>query len=70
MTDFRPFPCTACGATVSLAAGKGRTRLMAPGVESPIPEDFLLPTCEECGEIFYSPEFSEPLDQLIKQKAP
>jgi transcriptional regulator with XRE-family HTH domain len=63
--NFEPFPCVMCGADVHLVGGKGRTRLIARDVEWPIPNDFKLPTCSECGEIYFSIEYTDTLDALL-----
>ena len=66
--NFESFPCIMCGADVHLAGGNGRTRLVERNVEWPIPDDFELPTCSGCGEIYYSPEFTEPLDRILEEE--
>jgi len=65
---FQSFPCMHCGADVVLVVGPGRTRLIEKDVEAPIPDGFELPTCLDCGEIYMSPEFSEPLDKILREK--
>lgn len=72
MTDRRidtceivPFRCWHCGGRVRGAVGTGRTRLYMGGVERPIPDDFELPTCEICGEVYTDPLIEQRLDAVI-----
>lgn len=65
--DFKSFSCGTCGGSVCLSGGKSRTRLIEKNVERLIPDDFLLPTCLDCGEIYYSIEFTDPLDKILRE---
>ncbi len=61
---FIPFQCD-CGGHVALATGPGRTRVYERGVVLPIPDDFPLPTCADCGETFMSIHASESIDAIL-----
>jgi len=65
---FQSFPCGNCGADVVLVAEPGRTRLIEKDMEVPIPDDYELPTCLDCGETYMSPEYSKPLDKILRAK--
>lgn len=69
MMDERPWcaRCAVCGGSVQLLALAGRTRELRHGIDLPIPEDFEIPTCSQCGEEYMTPEISGPLDQLLEE---
>lgn len=61
------FPrCPDCGGEVRLLAKKGRTREYLRGVHLPVPDDFEIPTCVECGEESMVPEVGVHLDEVMK----
>jgi len=68
-SKFQSIPCQ-CGGNVSLwmymDGMKPRTRIIQPGVEVSINRDIHLPSCSTCGEIYWTPEITEPLDKLLK----
>ena len=60
------FPrCSECGGEVKLLGGTGRTRQYIRGVHLPIPDDYGIPTCVDCGEESMNIEISEPLDKIL-----
>lgn len=64
-----PLPrCSECGGKVVLDRGVGRTREYRRGEHLPIPDTFLVPTCQRCGEIFMIPEISTKLDALLRRQ--
>ena len=71
MTKFRAMPCFECGkGTVRLSKGTGLRRRVAPGVEFVVPDELVLPQCDQCGEIYIDGEFSRAVDKAIEpQKA-
>jgi YgiT-type zinc finger domain-containing protein len=58
--------CMECGGDVRLSPGVGRTRELERGVHLLIPDEYLIPTCSRCGEEYFSPEITEPLDAYLK----
>lgn len=53
MTLFhKPFNCSECGGWVNPSPGRNRTYNLFSNEVVPIPNDFLIPTCEKCGEEF------------------
>lgn len=58
------FRCVECGHDVVPMPGKGRTREYAVGKYFLIPDDFLLPTCQNCGETYTDQGISEELDKF------
>lgn len=64
MKQFRSFRCGNCGDKVEMVAGKGRTREYRFGLQLPIPDDALIPTCRGCGETWLSVEDAAALDAL------
>lgn len=59
------FECDLCGGTVERTAKPGRMREYRPGVPPlPIPDDYVLPVCKECGELYISEESAKRLDEL------
>lgn len=67
MSPFHPFRCAECGTEVELAHGPGRTEEYRPGIDLPIPDDFVIPACPACGELYFTVELS---DQLQERLAP
>lgn len=59
--------CFECGHDVRRLAGTNRTREIERGVNVLIPNDFLIPTCESCGEEYMDLETSIPLDNLLRE---
>jgi transcriptional regulator with XRE-family HTH domain len=68
MSTFQPFHCGECGTTVQLATGSGRTREYVRGYNVPIPDDFEIPTCPNCGEIYVVPEVAEELSAVLRRE--
>jgi hypothetical protein len=68
MNEFKPFTCGECGRAVKLENGVGRTWEYAPGFTAQVPDDFLLPTCSGCGEIYSIPGISEKLDFVLRKQ--
>ena len=66
MTEKRFPRCPDCGGRVKLLATPGRTREYLRGVHLAIPSDFELPTCTRCSEPSMSPEYSQPLDEILE----
>lgn len=63
------FTCMECGGTVKMAAKSGRKRIIrviARNQEVSIPDDFLIPTCEVCGENYINKQLGEELDSLLR----
>ncbi|XXT17495.1 hypothetical protein WME94_45430 [Sorangium sp. So ce429] len=60
------FTCLECGGNVRPLAKSGRTRVFARGVVLPIPEDFAVPTCDTCDEIYINKELGEKLDAVLQ----
>lgn len=58
--------CPACGGTVRLLAKAGRVREFRRGVQLPIPDDFEIPTCTNCGEEMMSLDVSQALDARLQ----
>lgn len=68
MTEFKPITCPECGHEVRLARGVGRTREYRRGVPPmPIPDDFDVPTCSNCGETFMLAETLPALEESQHQ---
>lgn len=61
---FIPFDCAACGGRVKLSAKAGRVREYRRGLALPVPREFRIPTCTECGEEYLSVEQAEELERL------
>ncbi len=64
--NFQPFPCAECGGEVDYRATAGRTYDYAEGCVLPIPDDFLIPTCDSCGEQYFTQAISERLNALLR----
>lgn len=62
------FPCAECGRPVVLMTGSGRTREYVRGCRLPIPNDFQIPTCTGCGEVYMTEELSAKLDPLLRKQ--
>lgn len=61
------FRCAECGANVREATGPGRRSEYRRGIELPVPDDFAIPTCEECGEEYFTATLAK---RLAKRQAP
>lgn len=68
MKAFTPFVCGECGHWVKLATGTGRTREYAHGFLAHVPDDFLVPTCPNCGETYFLSEVLEKLDPILRRQ--
>jgi len=68
MSQFQKFTCSDCGGTVDLNSGTGRTREYSRGFKVPIPDDFVLPTCSRCGEIYVLPEMEAKLTAVLRKR--
>jgi len=62
--EFKPFRCVECGAMVELKAEPGRTSEYRDGITLPIPDDFAIPTCTNCGERYFDVERGAALEIL------
>ena len=60
------FLCAECGGDVFSTTGPGRTAAYRRGVDLPVPEDFAVPKCAECGETYLTASESERLATLQK----
>lgn len=58
------FRCAECGGPVVPKTGVGRTFRYRRNDERPIPDDMLIPTCERCGDDYFTDAISEALDKL------
>ncbi len=68
MKTFKKFTCAECGGTVDLAPPKGRTIEYMRGYDVPIPEEFLIPTCSRCDEIYIVGELEETLYPILEKQ--
>ena len=68
MEQFKSFRCGECGTpeSVKLLPGKNRTYQVVYGFDTLIPDDFLIPTCEKCGETYSVPEIDEVLHPILR----
>lgn len=66
MAKSKAFSCGTCGGRVTFKKGPGRTYEYRRGVRLPVPSTFEIPTCNDCGERYFSSERSEALDALLK----
>ena len=57
--------CTECGGTVSMQDAGGKEFLISKNVMELIPNGFLLPTCESCGEVFTNYELDAKIYELL-----
>lgn len=65
--DGRLFTCSECGGPVEPKAGPGRTKEFRRGdPPMPVPEDFVIPTCAECGETYLTVEQEAELTPLLE----
>lgn len=64
-----PFRCGECGDTVGLDTGIARTRQVILNVDTAIPDDFPIPTCPTCGEMWHLPEVFNILDIALLEQA-
>lgn len=69
MNTFKKFRCAECGGTVELAPPNGRTLEYMRGYQVRIPDDFSIPTCANCGEIYILPEIEEKLYPILEQQS-
>lgn len=54
---FQPFTCCECGGVVQYVASAGRFLQTYPDVPPlPVPDHLRIPTCNACGEVYFSPE--------------
>jgi hypothetical protein len=68
MNTFKKFTCSECGGTVDMSRGVGRIRNYSRGYKVPIPDDFLLPTCNRCGDIYVLPEIQGELNAILEKR--
>lgn len=68
MNAFKKFTCSECGGTVDMSRGTGRTRNYSRGYDVPIPDDFLIPTCNRCGDIYVLPEIEGELNAILEKR--
>lgn len=66
MTTSFKSKCEVCGSKVTLVTGPRRVRRYRRDLELPIPEDFAIPTCSECGERYLSDEEAAHLQEFQK----
>lgn len=66
MTNRRLFRCGACGGDVLTKLGPGRTYELRRGLSLPVPEDFGIPTCTECGEEYLTVELADSLAERLR----
>ena len=67
MTMFQPFTCHECGGEVDYRSGPGRTYEYVEGRSIPIPDDFRLPTCDSCGEQYFTQDITDRLDRMAQE---
>ncbi len=61
------FHCGECGGIVTPRPGIDRTRSLEYGKPLPVPDDFLILTCGDCGETYMDPDTSDVLDRLLAE---
>lgn len=59
--------CAQCGGPVQSKTGLGRTHEYRPGIALPVPGDFPMLTCAECGETYLNDSEAEHLEQRLQQ---
>ena len=64
--NFQPFTCAECGGEVDYRAAPNRMYDYAQGYVLPIPDDFLIPTCDSCGEQYFTQAITERLDSILR----
>jgi hypothetical protein len=65
---FEPFIYDVCAiGIVNLAPGVNRKREYSPGVFQKIPDNYLMSTCNNCGETYISLKRAEELDDIVKE---
>jgi hypothetical protein len=64
--EFKTFPCAECGGAVRMLPPAGELREFRWGIRVPIPEDVLIPKCEQCGETYFSEEDSARVDAAVR----
>jgi predicted XRE-type DNA-binding protein len=60
--------CDNCDGQIVVKTGPGRVREYLRGVFLVVPDDFGTPACAQCGKSYMAPEFSEPLDESLRQQ--
>lgn len=64
----KPFRCSVCGALVHRAHPRNdRTWLVRPGVELALPDDVLIPTCGQCGELYIDGALAERIQKQLEE---
>lgn len=51
-----------------MSQGVGRTREYSRGYNVPIPDEFAIPTCMRCGEIYIVPELEDTLYPILEER--
>jgi transcriptional regulator with XRE-family HTH domain len=60
------FDCDQCGGAVEVMSGANRTHEYLSGVTLPVPADFAIPTCRECGETYLTTDEAEALERTLE----
>lgn len=68
MKAFKKFSCAECGGAVDLSPSNGRTLEYAQGYDVPIPNEFMIPTCSRCGEMYIVAELEEELYPVLEKQ--
>lgn len=68
MNNYEKFHCTECGGIVELTPPNGRTIEYMRGYEVRIPDEFPIPTCTNCAEIYILPEIEERLYPILEKQ--
>lgn len=63
------FPCIDCGGTIRLTNGKDR-KYLYHYTELSIPDDFKIHTCDNCGELYFSPALVDELNNYFDSTVP
>ena len=66
MTSDTIFDCGECGGPVAMLGGLGRKYGYKIGIELPIPQDWLIATCRECGETYFTSAEIEALEATLE----
>ena len=66
MSDSNTFRCIECGGYIRPFGGKNRTYLLKKDLPVPIPDDFLIHTCDKCGDEYMDLETSEKLQEILE----
>ena len=64
MKQPRMFRCVECGGDVFPKTGAGRVSTYRLGIDLPVPENFVMPTCASCGEIYLTETAGDRLAQV------